>query len=163
MFVCNVDEAAAASGDALSQEVARFAFRRNAACVAVSAAIEAELAQLEDPEERREFMDGLGFEKTGLERVIRAGYDLLGLITFFTAGPREARAWTIPEGATAVEAAALIHTDFARGFICAETVSCEDYLALGGERPAREAGRMRQEGRDYRIRDGDTILFRFNV
>ena len=163
MFVCNVDEAAAASGNALSDGVARFASRRNAACVAISAAIESELAQIEDPEERREFMDGLGFEKTGLERVVRAGYGLLGLITFFTAGPREARAWTIPEGATAVEAAALIHTDFARGFICAETVSCDDYLAHGGERPAREAGRMRQEGRDYKIRDGDTILFRFNV
>ena len=163
MFVCNVDEAAAASGNALSDGVARFASRRNAACVAISAAIEAELAQLEDPEERRELMDGLGFRKTGLERVVRAGYGLLGLITFFTAGPREARAWTIPEGATAVEAAALIHTDFARGFICAETVSCDDYLAHGGERPAREAGRMRQEGRDYKIRDGDTILFRFNV
>ena len=163
MFVCNVDEAAAVTGNALSEEVGRFASQRNAACVVISAAIEAELAQLEDPEERREFMDGLGFEKTGLEQVIRAGYELLGLITFFTVGPRETRAWTIPEGATAVEAAAAIHTDFARGFICAETVSCEDYLTHGGERPAREAGRMRQEGRDYKIRDGDTILFRFNV
>lgn len=163
MFVCNVDEAAAVTGNALSEEVGRFASQRNAACVVISAAIEAELAQLEDPEERREFMDDLGFEKTGLERVIRAGYELLGLITFFTVGPRETRAWTIPEGATAVEAAAAIHTDFARGFICAETVSCEDYLTHGGERPAREAGRMRQEGRDYKIRDGDTILFRFNV
>ena len=163
MFVCNVDEAAAVTGNALSEEVGRFASQRNAACVVISAAIEAELAQLEDPEERREFMDGLGFEKTGLEQVIRAGYELLGLVTFFTVGPRETRAWTIPEGATAVEAAATIHTDFARGFICAETVSCEDYLTHGGERPAREAGRMRQEGRDYKIRDGDTILFRFNV
>lgn len=163
MFVCNVDEAAAVSGNALSEEVARFASRRNAACVVISAAIEAELAQLEDPEERREFMDDLGFEKTGLERVIKAGYELLGLITFFTVGPRETRAWTIREGATAVEAAAIIHTDFARGFICAETVSCDDYLTHGGERSAREAGRMRQEGRDYKIRDGDTILFRFNV
>ena len=163
MFVCNVDEAAAVSGNALSEEVARFASQRNAACVVISAAIEAELAQLEDPGERREFMDSLGFERTGLERVIRAGYELLGLITFFTTGPRETRAWTIPDGATAVEAAAIIHTDFARGFICAETISCDDYLALGGERPAREAGRMRQEGRDYKIRDGDTILFRFNV
>ncbi|MCX8101786.1 MAG: DUF933 domain-containing protein, partial [Geminicoccaceae bacterium] len=128
----------------------------------ISAAIEAELAQLE-PEERKAYLETLGLEEPGLAKVIREGYRLLGLITFFTVGPKEARAWTVPEGATAVEAAGVIHTDFAKGFICAEVIGYEDYVRLGGEQGAKEAGRMRLEGRDYVIRDGDVCHFRFNV
>ena len=163
MYVCNVDEDAAAAGNRLSERVAAAAAERGAASVVVSAAIEAEIAGLEDPAEEREFLAGLGVAETGLDRVVRAGYGLLGLITWFSAGPDEARAWTIPDGARALDAAGAVHTDFARGFICAEAVACEVFLALGGEQAVREAGRMRQEGRDYRIADGDVILFRFNV
>ena len=163
MYVCNVDEASAATGNSLSDQMREQAARQETACVVISAAIEAEIAQLESDAERHEFLTGLGVERSGLERVIRAGYELLELITWFTAGPKEARAWTIRSGSVAVEAAAIIHTDFARGFICAEVVTWEDFVALGGEQAAREAGRLRQEGRDYRVADGDVILFRFNV
>ena len=163
MYVCNVEEGSAATGNALSDMVKQRAEAENAACVIVSAAIEAEVAQLEDPEEKREFLESLGLERTGLERVIRAGYELLGLVTYFTAGPKESRAWTIPDSTKAVDAAGIIHTDFARGFICAETISYEDYTSLNGEQGAKEAGRMRQEGRDYTVKDGDVVLFRFNV
>ena len=126
MYVCNVEEDSAATGNALSDKVAEKAAAENAACVVVSAAIEAEVAQLEDAYEKQEFLESLGLERTGLERVIRAGYELLGLITYFTAGPKESRAWTIPEATKAVDAAGIIHTDFARGFICAETISYDD-------------------------------------
>ena len=163
MYVCNVDEDSAATGNALSEKVAERAREHNAACVVVSAAIEAEVAQLDDPEEKREFLESLGLERTGLERVIRAGYGLLGLITYFTAGPKESRAWTIPDRTKAVDAAGIIHSDFARGFICAETIGYDDYIACKGEHGAKDAGRMRQEGRDYIVRDGDVVLFRFNV
>jgi hypothetical protein len=163
MYVCNVDEGSAAAGNALSARVAERAATEGAACVVVSAAIEAEVAQLTDEAERREFLASLGLEETGLARVVRAGYRLLGLITFFTAGPKEARAWTIRAGTKAAQAAGVIHTDFERGFICAETIPYDDYVACGGEEPAKRAGRMRQEGRDYVVRDGDVILFRFNV
>jgi GTP-binding protein YchF len=163
MYVCNVEEAAAAAGNALSQRVAERAATEGAACVVISAAIEAEVAQLADAAERREFLDSLGLAETGLTRAIRAGYDLLGLITFFTAGPKESRAWTIRRGMKAAQAAGRIHTDFERGFICAETIAYDDYIASGGEQKAKEAGRMRQEGRDYVVKDGDVILFRFNV
>jgi GTP-binding protein YchF len=163
MYVCNVDEDSAATGNALTEKVAERAAAENAACVVVSAAIEAEVAQLEDPEEKREFLESLGLERTGLERVIRAGYELLGLATYFTAGPKESRAWTIPDDCKAVDAAGIIHTDFARGFICAETIGYDDYVANKGEQGAKEAGRSRQEGRDYTVNDGDVILFRFNV
>ena len=163
MYVCNVDEDSAATGNALSAKVAEKAATENAACVVVSAAIEAEVAQLEDAEEKQEFLESLGLERTGLERVIRAGYELLGLITYFTAGARESRAWTIPEVSKAVDAAGIIHTDFARGFICAETIGYDDYIVHDGEQGAKEAGRMRQEGRDYVVKDGDVVLFRFNV
>ena len=139
------------------------AAEENAACVVVSAAIESEVAQLDDADEKREFLESLGLERTGLERVIRAGYELLGLITYFTAGPKESRAWTIPAVTKAVDAAGVIHTDFAKGFICAETIGYDDYVTLEGEQGAKEAGRMRQEGRDYVVNDGDVILFRFNV
>lgn len=162
LWVCNVEEAAAATGNAWSEKVAAMAAEQGARHVVISAAIEAELAQLE-PEERRAYLETLGLCEPGLSKVIREGYALLGLITFLTAGPKEARAWTIPEGATAVEAAAVIHTDIARGFICAEVIGYEDYVRLGGEQAAKEAGRMRLEGRDYVIRDGDVCHFRFNV
>jgi hypothetical protein len=162
LYVCNVEESAAASGNARSRAVAGRAAQEGAASVVISAAIEAEVAQL-PPEEAREFLASLGLEEPGLNRVIRAGYDLLGLITFFTAGPKEARAWTVPAGTRAPQAAGSIHTDFEQGFIVAETIAYADYVACGGEQGAKAAGRMRQEGRDYVVQDGDVMLFRFNV
>lgn len=163
MYVCNVDEDSAATGNKYSGLVTAFAEKENAIAVTVSAAIEAEVAQLSDPAERQEFLESLGLETTGLARVIEAGYQLLGLITFLTAGPKEARAWTIPAGTKAAQAAGTIHTDFERGFICAETIAYDDYIACNGEQGAKEAGKMRQEGRDYVMKDGDVVLFRFNV
>ena len=162
LYVCNVEEASAATGNALTRKVAAKAKAENASYVVVSAAIEAEVAQLPEGE-RQEFLASLGLEETGLARVIRAGYGLLNLITYFTAGPKEARAWTVHKGAKGPEAAGVIHTDFERGFICAETISYDDYLACNGEQGAKDAGKMRQEGRDYVVQDGDVILFRFNV
>ncbi len=129
----------------------------------ISAKMGAEVAQLPDAGERGEFLGALGLEETGLARVIAAGYRLLGLITFFTANANEAHAWTVVGGATAFDAAGAIHSDFQRGFICGETATFDDYVACGGEHAAREAGRMRQEGRDYTVADGDVIRFRFNV
>jgi ribosome-binding ATPase YchF (GTP1/OBG family) len=163
MYVCNVEEESAATGNALTEMVVARAAAENAACVVVSAAIESEVAQLDDASEKREFIESLGLERTGLERVIRAGYELLGLITYFTAGPKESRAWTMQDQTKAVDAAGIIHTDFARGFICAETIGYDDYVWYKGEHGAKDAGRMRQEGRDYIVHDGDVILFRFNV
>ena len=130
--------------------------------VVISAAIEAEIATL-PAEERDAFLADLGLQETGLSRVIRAGYELLGLITFFTAGPKESRAWTVHRGAKAPEAAGEIHTDFERGFIRAETIAFDDYVACGGETGAKEAGKMRSEGKEYVVQDGDVLLFRFNV
>jgi GTP-binding protein YchF len=163
MYVCNVDEDSAAAGNVLAKRVADHAASEGAPSVVISAAIEAEVAQLGDPAERAEFLESLGLEETGLTRVIKAGYELLGLITFLTAGPKESRAWTIKQGTRAAQAAGTIHTDFERGFICAETIAFDDYVACGGEAGAKEAGKMRQEGRDYIVKDGDVILFRFNV
>ena len=163
MYVCNVDESAAAAGNALSAKVAERAKVEGAVAVVISAAIEAEVAQLTDAEERSAFLESLGLAETGLSRVVRAGYDLLGLVTYFTAGPIEARAWTIRAGTKAPQAAAVIHTDFERGFICAEIIAYDDYVACGGEEGAKRAGKMRLEGRDYVVKDGDVILFRFNV
>jgi ribosome-binding ATPase YchF (GTP1/OBG family) len=134
----------------------------NAKAVVVSAAIESEIATL-PPDEREAFLADLGLHETGLARVIRAGYELLGLITFFTAGPKEARAWTVHRGARAPEAAGEIHTDFERGFIRAETIAYDDYVRFGGEAGARDAGKLRSEGKDYVVQDGDVMLFRFNV
>ena len=130
--------------------------------VAVCAKIESELADLDD-EDKQAFLEDLGLEEPGLNRVIRAGYKLLGLQTFFTAGPKETRAWTFPTGAKAPQAAGEIHTDFERGFIRAETIAYDDYLALGGESGAREAGKLRQEGKEYLVQDGDVLMFKFNV
>lgn len=163
MYVCNVGEDHAATGNAFSEQVSAHAAKEGALSVVVSAAIEAEVAQLADPAERAEFLESLGLEETGLTRVIKAGYELLGLITFLTAGPKESRAWTIKQGTKAAQAAGTIHTDFERGFICAETIAYDDYIACGGEAGAKEAGKMRQEGRDYLVKDGDIFLFRFNV
>ncbi|MGE0254298.1 MAG: redox-regulated ATPase YchF [Alphaproteobacteria bacterium] len=163
LYVCNVEETAAANGNELSARVAAHAAAEGAACVVVSASIEAEVAMLEDAGERAAFLAEMGLEETGLARVIRAGYDLLHLVTFFTAGPKEARAWTVSRGDKAPQAAGRIHTDFERGFIRAETIGYADYIACGGEQGAREAGKQRSEGRDYIVQDGDIMLFRFNV
>jgi GTP-binding protein YchF len=162
LYVCNVDEGDAADGNALSERVFAKAAGESARAVVVSAAIEAEIATLAT-DDREAFLSDLGLHETGLARVIRAGYELLGLITFFTAGPKEARAWTVHKGAKAPEAAGEIHTDFERGFIRAETIAYEDFIACGGETGAKEAGKMRSEGKDYVVQDGDVLLFRFNV
>ena len=162
LYVCNVEEASAATGNAHAARVAERAKAEGAACVIVSAAIEAEVSQLPE-EDRAEFLEGLGLHDSGLDRVIRAGYGLLGLITYFTVGPKEARAWTIVAGTKAPQAAGVIHGDFERGFIACETIAYDDYVAGNGEAGAREAGRLRVEGRDYVVKDGDVLLFRFNV
>jgi len=162
LYVCNVDEGAAAEGNALSARVFDKAKAENAGAVVVSAAIEAEIVTL-DPADRAEFLSDLGLHETGLARVIRAGYDLLHLLTFFTVGPKEARAWTIPAGSKAPQAAGAIHSDFERGFIRAETIAYDDYVACKGEAGARDAGKLRSEGKDYVVHDGDVMLFRFNV
>jgi len=160
LYVCNVDEASAAAGNQYSDVVAARAARDDAAMVVISAAIEAELAQL-DEVDGAEYLASLGLEEPGLSRLIHAGYQLLDLVTFLTVGPQEARAWTVPRGTRAPRAAGTIHTDFEKGFIRAETISCEDYIALGGETKAREAGKMRLEGKDYVVADGDVLHFRF--
>lgn len=162
LYVCNVDEDSAATGNAFSEQVKLRAEAEGAAVVIVSAAIEAEVSQLAD-DERREFLEGLGLKDSGLDRVIAAGYRLLGLSTYFTVGPKEARAWTITKGTKAPQAAAVIHNDFERGFIACETVAYDDYVQYAGEAGAKEAGRLRVEGRDYVVQDGDILLFRFNV
>ncbi|MGH6888402.1 MAG: redox-regulated ATPase YchF [Rhizomicrobium sp.] len=162
LYVCNVDEHSAAAGNRFSSAAEEKARRDGAGSVVISARIEEEVAQLASAE-RAEFLAHLGLEKPGLDRLIRAGYDLLGLITFFTAGPKETRAWTVTGGARAPQAAGVIHTDFENGFIRAETIACEDYLAFGGEAGARDAGRMRLEGKDYVVRDGDVMHFRFGT
>jgi ribosome-binding ATPase len=162
LYVCNVDEGSAADGNALSARVFEKAKAEGAQAVVVSAAIEAEISTM-PPGDRAEFLSDLGLTETGLARVIRAGYALLDLITFFTAGPKEARAWTVHKGATAPNAAGVIHSDFERGFIRAETVAFDDYVAHGGETGAKEAGKWRSEGKDYTVADGDVLLFRFNV
>lgn len=162
LYVANVDEAHLRDGNAHVEAVRGAAARENAEVVVVCAAIEAELAQL-DESDRAEFLADLGLEEPGLHRVIRAAYRLLGLQTYFTAGDKEVRAWTIPIGATAPQAASVIHTDFERGFIRAEVVAYEDYIAHRGEHGAREAGRWRLEGKDYVVAEGDVMHFRFNV
>jgi GTP-binding protein YchF len=160
LYVCNVDEEAAASGNAYSQRVAERAKQEGAACVVISAKIEAEISAL-PPAERSDYLAAVGLTEPGLDRLIRAGYSLLDLVTFFTAGPKEARAWTVKHGARAPQAAGVIHTDFERGFIRAETISYDDYTTLGGEAAARDAGRLRLEGKDYVVADGDVLHFRF--
>jgi len=162
LYVCNVDEESAAKGNAFSDKVFAKAKAEGATAVIVSAAIEADLVGM-DPAERIEFLSELGLHETGLARIIVAGYALLGLLTFFTVGPKEARAWTVHQGAKAPQAAGAIHSDFERGFIRAETIAYDDYVTLGGEGPARDAGKLRQEGKEYVVKDGDVLHFKFNV
>ena len=162
LYVCNVEEGDAAAGNAATQRVEARAASEGAAAVVISARIEAEVAELSE-DDRSEYLASLGLTETGLTQVIAAGYRLLDLITFFTAGPKESRAWTIRRGTRAPAAAGVIHSDFEKGFIRAETIAYDDFVTLGGEQAAREAGRMRSEGRDYVVADGDILLFRFNV
>ena len=162
LFAANVGEDDLPDGNAHVDAVRGLAAAHEAEVVVISAQVESELAELE-VEERQEFLAGLGVERSGLERLIAAAYELLGLLTFFTAGPKEARAWTVTRGSTAPEAAGRIHTDFQRGFIKAEVVSYDDYDELGSEAAARDAGRLRVEGKDYVVQDGDVVHFRFNV
>ncbi|WP_300973915.1 redox-regulated ATPase YchF [Sphingomonas sp. LHG3406-1] len=162
LYVCNVNEEDAANGNDLSAKVFEKARAEGANAVVVSAAIEAELVGMEI-DERLAFLEEMGLSETGLARVIRSGYDLLHLITFFTVGPKEARAWTVEKGAKAPQAAGVIHSDFERGFIRAETIAFDDYVALGGEAGARDAGKLRQEGKEYVVADGDVLHFKFNV
>ncbi|WP_449472526.1 redox-regulated ATPase YchF [Sphingobium chungangianum] len=162
LYVCNVEEEAAAEGNAHSARVFEKAAAEGAKAVIVSAAIEAELITM-PVEERTEYLEALGLTEAGLARIIRAGYELLGLITFFTVGPKEARAWTVTKGSKAPQAAGAIHTDFEKGFIRAETMAYADYVQFNGEAGAKEAGKWRSEGKDYVTQDGDIMLFRFNV
>ena len=161
LYVCNVEEASAGTGNGFSAQVAERAQRDGAKTVVISAQIESEIAML-DTDERAEFLETLGLEEPGLNRLIREAYSLLGLRTYFTAGPKETRAWTIPVGATGPQAAGVIHTDFEKGFIRAETIAFEDYVRLGGESGARVAGKLRAEGKEYVVRDGDVMNFLFN-
>ena len=158
--MCNVDEGAAKDGNAYSAKVFERAKTEGAAAVVISAKIEAEFAGLE-PADRQAFLADLGLEEPGLNRLIRAGYGLLDLITYFTVGPKEARAWTVTRGTKGPAAAGVIHTDFEKGFIRAETIAYEDYVSLGGEVGAKDAGKMRLEGKEYVVRDGDVMHFRF--
>jgi GTP-binding protein YchF len=162
LYVCNVAEDDAATGNEHTERVATMAAEQNAGFVVISAAIEAEIAQM-PREEQREFLEAVGLEEPGLDRLIRAGYELLGLITYFTVGPKEARAWTVSRGARAPQAAGVIHTDFERGFIRAQTIAYDDFVALSGEAAAKEAGKVRDEGKEYVVRDGDVMLFKFNT
>ena len=160
LYVCNVDEAAAATGNEFSRVVEQRAQAEGAGCVVISAKIEAEIAVLSRAE-RADYLSAVGLTEPGLDRLIRAGYDLLHLVTYFTAGPKEARAWTVTRGTKAPQAAGVIHTDFERGFIRAETIAYDDYVALGGEAGARDGGKLRLEGKDYVVADGDVMHFRF--
>jgi len=162
LFVCNVAETDAAEGNEWSAKVAEMAAAQGAGHVVISAAIEEEISQL-DPEEREMFLDEMGLKEAGLDRLIRAGYDLLGLITYFTCGPKETRAWTIEAGWGAPKAAGVIHGDFEKGFIRAETIAYDDCAELGGEQKAKEAGKMRSEGKAYIVKDGDVMHFLFNT
>lgn len=163
LYACNVNEEDAAKGNEWTEKVEAYAKSHNARSVVISAAIEAEVSTLESEEDKLEFLQSMGLSETGLNQIIREGYRLLDLLTFFTCGPKEARAWTTFKGAKAPQAAGVIHTDFERGFICAETISYEDYITYQGEAGAKAAGKLRLEGRDYVTQDGDVFHFRFNV
>lgn len=163
LYVCNVLEGDAATGNAMTERVAAMAKEKNAESVIICAEIESQIAQLGSEDEKKEFLESLGLEEPGLNKIIRAGYKILGLQTYFTVGPKEARAWTIPTGAKAPQAAGVIHTDFERGFIKAEVIAFDDYVTCKGEQGAKENGKARQEGKEYVVADGDVILFKFNV
>ena len=162
LYVCNVDEESAATGNEYSKQVSELALSEGADSVVICAEIEAELSQL-DQDERHEYINELGIKEPGLNNMINVGYRLLDLMTFFTAGPKESRAWTVPQGSSAPRAARAIHTDFEKGFIRAEVISYDDYVGYGGEQKSKEAGKVRIEGKDYVVQDGDVIYFRFNV
>ncbi|HEV7276773.1 MAG TPA: redox-regulated ATPase YchF [Devosiaceae bacterium] len=162
LYVCNVDEAAAATGNTMTRLVEDYAKQHNAAVIVISAEIESQLAQLPD-DEQAEYLESLGLSEPGLNRLIREAYQLLGLQTYFTVGPKETRAWTIHKGDRAPQAAGVIHSDFERGFIRAQTIAYDDFVALGGEVPAKEAGKARDEGKEYVVKDGDVMLFKFNT
>ncbi len=162
LYVCNVDEESAAGGNALSNKVMGMAAKKKVPCVVISARIEAEISMLPSEEDKKEFLSSLNLSETGLSRIIKAGYELLDLSTYFTIGPKEARAWTITRGTNAPAAAGVIHSDFEKGFIRAETIAYEDYIACNGEAGAKEAGKFRLEGKEYRVKDGDVLHFRFN-
>jgi GTP-binding protein YchF len=163
LYVCNVSEDDAADGNEWTKQVEVMAKGKGFEAVTICASIEAEIAQLDSIEEKEEFLETIGLSEPGLNKIIRSGYKLLGLQTFFTAGEKEARAWTIRSGYKAPQAAGVIHTDFERGFIKAEVISFDDYVGLGGENAAKDAGKMRQEGKEYVVQDGDVVLFKFNV
>jgi GTP-binding protein YchF len=163
LYVCNVSEEEAAEGNDWTKKVKTMAEEQGSSAVIICASIEAEIAQLDTDEEKKEFLETMGLKEPGLNRIIRAGYQLLGLQTYFTAGPKEARAWTIRTGMKAPEAAGVIHTDFQKGFIKAEVIAFSDYVAGKGEQGAKDAGKLRQEGKEYVVHDGDVILFKFNV
>lgn len=162
LFIANVDEAGFSGESGARRALEEYARRKGAEAIPICAALESEISRL-DPESRAEFLADLGLSAPGLDRVIEAGYRLLGCMTYFTAGPKEARAWTIRRGMCAPQAAGVIHTDFEKGFICAEVIAYEDYIACGGETGAREAGKCRTEGRDYEVQEADVVHFRFNV
>ena len=162
LYVCNVEEDSAGEGNSQSARVAEMAAAQGNSHVVISARIEEEISQL-DAEEQDMFLSEMGLEEPGLDRLIRAGYDLLNLQTYFTVGPKEARAWTIPIGTSAPKAAGVIHGDFEKGFIRAETIAYEDFISLGGEIPAKDAGKMRAEGKSYIVKDGDVMHFLFNT
>lgn len=163
LYVCNVKEADAATGNAWTKQVEARAKVEGTQSVVICAQIESEIAQMSDPAEKKEFLQSVGLDEAGLDKIIRSGHAMLGLQTYFTVGPKEARAWTVRIGAKAPEAAGVIHTDFERGFIKAEVISFADFIACKGEQGAKETGKMRQEGKDYSVKDGDVMLFRFNV
>ncbi len=163
LYVANVGEADAATGNALSEKVAAKAKAEGTESVTIAAAIESEVALLESDAEKKEFLDALGLAEPGLNKIIRAGYHCLNLLTFFTVGPKETRAWTVRKGSSAPQAAGVIHTDFERGFIRGETIAYPDFIACNGESGAREAGKLRQEGKEYIVQDGDVLHFKFNV
>jgi len=163
MYVCNVDEESAATGNALSAKAAEMAKAKNVPCVVISARIEAEISTLPSAEDKAEFLSSLGLAETGLSQIIKAGYSLLDLVTYFTVGPKETRAWTIVRGTRGPGAAGVIHTDFEKGYIRAETIAYDDYVALSGEQGAKEAGKFRLEGKEYVVQDGDVLHFRFKA
>lgn len=163
LYVCNVDENSAVSGNSYVDKVKEAVADENAEVIVLAVGTEADITELEDYEERQMFLEDIGLEEAGVSRLIRSAYKLLDLQTYFTAGVKEVRAWTIPIGSTAPQAAGVIHTDFEKGFIRAETISYDDYVTFGSESKVKEAGKMRVEGKDYIVKDGDVMHFRFNV
>ena len=163
LYVCNVNEEDLKNGNAFSEKVKAMAKLENASCVLITAQIEQEISMISDEQEKKEYLNAMGLEETGLNKIIKEAYNLLSLQTYFTSGPKETRAWTIKKGTFAPAAAGEIHSDFERGFICAEVVSYNDFVECGGEQKAKEKAKLRQEGKSYVVQDGDVILFRFNV